>query len=71
MNITNSFIVHRAAYIGRYRPKLSVPRQFFNTQYESILVDPKSVWKGRQKTIIYFEQRVVWYPTFLIALTII
>ena len=24
-----------------YGPKLSVPRQFFNTQYESMLADPK------------------------------
>ena len=32
MNMTNSFIVHRAAYIGRDGPKLSVPQQFFKTQ---------------------------------------
>ena len=60
--MTNSFIVHRAAYIGRYGPKLSFSQQFFKTQYESILADPKSVWKGCQKIIIYFEQSVIWYP---------
>ena len=60
--MTNSLIVQRAAYIGRHGPKLSFPQQFFKTQYESILADPKSVWKGYQKIIIYFEQSVIWYP---------
>ena len=60
--MTNSFIVQRAAYIGRHGPKLSFPQQFFKTQYESILADPKSVWKGYQKIISYFEQSVIWYP---------